>query len=181
MKPYTFLTWIFLLGICSLGMQKPSLDKPIDTGNPFHKFLGEWTLQDDYWEQSWDGSEMEKLSIPNHFSTCKELNTQSSLLWEVNAPSARGHILWTYDPATQSIHHNSSFHPARIGIGKGGFDKKGNIHLQISFSGEPAGTYRKYSYVWLNEDEYQLTSYQYDDSGQATGNYYGGTFIRIKP
>ncbi len=147
--------------------------------NPFQKFMGEWTLKNDEWEQSEDGTPTEILKIPGHHTLCKTLNTNSSLLWSVKATSATGHALWSYDETNGTLHHLSSFYPNRIGIGEGTVDAEGNVFLKTRFSGEPEGTYRQYSYTWVHKDEYILKSIQYDDKGKPTGHYYGGTFIRI--
>lgn len=148
--------------------------------NPFKRFIGEWTLKEDTWKQRNGHGNIETLKIPNHYSLCKDINTDNSLLWIVDATSARGHIFWTYDDITQELYHNSSFYPSRIGLGKGNIAQNGDIRLKISFSGEPEGTYRVYSYTWVNDDEYVLQSLQHDASGKPTGDYYGGTFTKIK-
>ncbi len=149
--------------------------------NPFKKFIGKWTLKNDLWMQGATASAIDTLYLPDHYSTCKEINTGKSLLWIVDATSARGHALWTYNAVTKEVFAQSSFYPDRIGLGSGTVTAAGDIALKISFEGnEPEGTYRKYSYEWVNEDEYILKSYQYDHKDQPTGNFYGGTFSRIK-
>ncbi|MEL6483995.1 MAG: hypothetical protein AAFU57_12750 [Bacteroidota bacterium] len=148
--------------------------------NPFERFIGEWTLQEDLWLSGETESKMDTLYLPNHHTLCSANNTPSSLQWVVEAPSARGHALWTYNPSTKKVVMQSSFYPYRIGLGEGTIDAQGNVFLTMRFTGsEPEGTYRKYSYVWLNQDTYELKSYQYDSNNQPTGNFYGGTFIRI--
>ncbi|MDB4292978.1 hypothetical protein N9954_06170 [Maribacter sp.] len=147
--------------------------------NPFEKFIGEWTLKDDNWEQRNGKGNIEKLKIPNHYSLCKAINTANSLLWVVDATSARGHIFWTYSAENQEVDHLSSFFPSRIGKGQGSVDTNGNVALKITFSGEPAGSYRLYAYRWISDDEYDLKSVQYNEKDEPTGSYYGGTFIRI--
>ncbi|MEM6844960.1 MAG: hypothetical protein AAF632_22285 [Bacteroidota bacterium] len=148
--------------------------------NPFKKFIGRWTLKDDLWEQGDTNQGLESIKIPDHHSICEEINTQNSLLWKVNAPSARGHILWVYNTETREIYHSSSFFPARSGIGKGQISENGDVTLKITFEGEAKNTYRKYEYRWVSEDEYTLKSVQYDERDRPTGGYYGGTFVRIK-
>lgn len=148
--------------------------------NPFEGFKGKWTLKDDLWLYGETEAKIDTLYLPKHYTFCKANNTPSSLFWEVQAPSARGHALWTYNPSTQKVVMQSSFYPHRIGLGEGRIDGKGNVFLTMHFTGsEPDGTYRKYSYVWLDEDTYELRSYQYDSNDQPTGNFYGGTFVRI--
>ncbi len=149
--------------------------------NPFKKFIGKWTLKNDLWMQGATKSTIDTLYLPDHFSSCKEINTNGSLLWVVDATSARGHALWTFNTQTKEVFAQSSFYSDRIGLGAGTVTPEGNIALKITFKGnEPEGTYRKYSYEWVNNDEYILKSYQYDQKNQPTGNFYGGTFIRIK-
>lgn len=147
--------------------------------NPFKKFTGEWTLKNDNWEQSNDKQEIETIKIPNHYSLCKEVNTKNSLLWVVDATSSRGHIFWTYDASKKEVSHLSSFFPSRVGVGQGTVNHKGDVQLKITFSGEPEGTYRLYSYIWITNDEYDLKSIQYNKDDEPTGSYYGGTFVRI--
>ncbi|MEL7269882.1 MAG: hypothetical protein AAGL34_09920 [Bacteroidota bacterium] len=153
--------------------------KPME--NPFESYVGEWTLKDDLWFSGETESKIDTLYLPNHHTICTVNNTPSSLQWGVEAPSARGHALWTYNPSTEKVVMQSSFYPHRIGLGEGTVDARGNVFLTMRFTGnEPQGTYRKYSYVWLNEDTYELKSYQYDSNNQPTGNFYGGIFTRIK-
>ena len=54
-----------------------------------------------------------------------------------------------------------------------------NLRLKVSFEGEPPGTYRIYDYKWVSDNEYLLSSVQYDKNNFPTGLFYGGTFIRI--
>ncbi|WKN46037.1 hypothetical protein [Tunicatimonas pelagia] len=159
---------------------------PLDTfryekrpANPFKKFIGRWTLKDNLWEQGNTNQGLESIKIPDHYSICEELNTQNSLLWKVEAPSARGHILWVYNTETQEVHHSSSFFPSRSGIGTGKVNENGDVTLKISFEGEAKNTYRRYEYRWVSEDEYTLRSIQYDNQDKPTGDYYGGAFVRI--
>ncbi|MEM7551369.1 MAG: hypothetical protein AAF363_16935 [Bacteroidota bacterium] len=107
------------------------------------------------------------------------LNTDNSILQAIEASSARGHILWTYNRKKEEVHHTSSFYPSRSGIGKGNVKENGDVSLKISFEGEPEGTYRLYDYKWISDKEYELSSYQYDSSDNQTGSYYGGNFVRI--
>jgi hypothetical protein len=72
----------------------------------------------------------------------------------------------------------SSFGELRIGVGQGSLNAKGDLRLKVSFEGEAAGTYRIYDYVWINADEYDMRSVQYDRNAKETGLFYGGRFIR---
>ncbi|WP_350285848.1 hypothetical protein [uncultured Croceitalea sp.] len=149
------------------------------TENVFKKFIGEWTLKNDTWYAANTPKAIDTLYLPNHRTICKELNTKRSLLWVVDATSAKGHGLWTYNQATQSVVMQSSFYENRIGLGSGSIDENGNVTLTMVFEGsEPEGTYRKYSYDWVDENTYILTSYQYDSANKPTGSFYGGTFVR---
>jgi len=147
-------------------------------GNLFKKFIGNWTLKKDTWTQSNEHG-LTNLLIPNHQTLCKELNTDNSLLWIVNAPSARGHILWAYDHETNEVNHLSSFLPYRSGLGKGSIRENGDVSLKVQFEGEPKNTYRLYDYKWINDNEYILESTQYDSQGKKTGDFYGGNFIKV--
>ena len=148
--------------------------------NPFQKFIGEWTLKDDNWTQNW-GNGTEHIKIPRHHTLCQRINTDNSLLAAIDGPPPHGHIFWTYDRATGAVLHLSSFAPVRTGTGQGRVDAEGNVSLKVSFSDEAPGTYRLYTYQWNSGDEYELRSVQYDRTGQPTGLFYGGTFVRIKP
>jgi hypothetical protein len=146
--------------------------------NPFHRFFGEWTLKKDEWKQNW-GNGDEIVTIRNHHTVSKPLNTNSSVLSVVDTPPS-GHILWTYNPVKKTVQHLSSFGEQRIGVGEGTIDAKGNLELRVSFEGEAPGTYRLYTYTWHSDDEYELRSVQYDRKSNPTGLYYGGIFIRKK-
>lgn len=147
--------------------------------NPFNKFIGEWTLKDDNWSQNW-GQGDEHIKIPNHHTICRELNTDNSLLAVIDGTPPYGHIFWSYNPVKKEVDHLSSFGTTRAGVGKGTVNENGDVSLKISFADEPEGTYRLYTYKWISENEYDLKSIQYDAKGKPTGNFYGGTFIRIQ-
>lgn len=87
----------------------------------------------------------------------EEINTDNSLLWIVDATSSRGHIIWVYNNEKKEVEHISSFFPSRSGVGKGNVNENGDVQLIVMFEGEPANTYRKYSYTWINENEYALS------------------------
>jgi hypothetical protein len=147
--------------------------------NPFARFVGEWTLEDDTWAQNWGGAS-ETIRIPNHHTTCRALNTENTVLCVVDTPP-KGHILWAFNPARKEVHHLSSFGELRIGTGQGTLDAHGNLRLKVTFEGEAPGTYRLYDYVWKGADAYELRSVQYDATGTPTGLFYGGTFVRKSP
>lgn len=148
--------------------------------NPYHKFVGEWTLKDDNWTQNW-GNGTEHIKIPLHHTLCRAINTDNSLLAVIDGPPPHGHIFWTYNRATAEVLHLSSFAPVRTGTGKGRVNENGDVTLKVFFSDEPPGTYRLYSYKWLSADEYELRSVQYDSTDKPTGGFYGGNFVRMKP
>ncbi|MEL6926694.1 MAG: hypothetical protein AAFO94_21820 [Bacteroidota bacterium] len=155
--------------------------KPLDEKelNPFRKFLGEWTLKDDRWEQSNAQVEKEIIHLPNHYSICESLNTGKSLLWRVRSEGLAGECLWTYNPTNQKVYHLSHFGDTRDGVGEGTIDAQGNLELKVHFTDEGEGTYRIYQYKWVGDDSYTLMSQQYKD-GKLTGHFYGGTFVRFK-
>ncbi len=146
--------------------------------NPFNKFIGEWTLKDDNWSQNW-GNGTENIKIPNHHTVCKDLNTVNTLLAVIDGTPPYGHIFWSYNPVKKEVDHLSSFGTTRAGVGKGTVNENGDVTLKISFADEPEGTYRRYTYKWISENEYNLKSIQYNSKDEATGYFYGGTFIRI--
>jgi hypothetical protein len=148
------------------------------SGNPLSAFMGEWTLKDDRFQQVWDGKTVETVTIPRHFTKCDPINTEASVLCVVSAGDLKGHILWTMGAGNQ-VHHQSHFGTERTGVGVGRLDGRSNLTLKIGFRDEPEGTYREYSYVWVSADEYTMMSRQYDKHGRATGNWYGGTFVRL--
>ena len=130
--------------------------------NPFARFFGEWTLKDDAWSHNWGGA-IENIKIPNHHTLCRPINTDNTVLCVVDTPPA-GHILWAFNPVEKVVHHLSSFGELRIGTGEGSLNAKGDLRLKVSFEGEAPGAYRIYDYVWINADEYDMQSIQYDAS-----------------
>jgi hypothetical protein len=147
-------------------------------GNPFKRFIGEWTLKDDNFEHG-DGKSIQQVKIRDHYTICKEVNTDNSLLWIVDATSAKGHIFWSYNSSKKEVNWASSFYSYRSGVGNGKVTDNGDATFKISFEGEPEGTYRLYTYKWISENEYEMKSFQYNTNNEPTGSYYGGTFIRI--
>lgn len=147
--------------------------------NPFNKFIGEWTLKEDKWSQNW-GQADEHIKIPNHHTICRELNTSNSLLAVIDGAPPHGHIFWSYNPVKKEVNHLSNFGISRAGVGKGTVNENGDIFLKISFSDEPEGTYRLYTYKWASKNEYDLKSIQYDANDKPTGFFYSGTFVRIQ-
>jgi hypothetical protein len=150
------------------------------SANKLSAFIGEWTLKDDQFQQVWGGKTVETLKIPNHFTKCDPINTEGSVLCVVSAGDLKGHILWVMG-ANQQVHHLSHFGTERTGVGGGALDDRSDLTLKISFRDEPEGTYRQYEYSWVSADEYTMVSRQYDKDGRATGNWYGGTFVRLPP
>ena len=150
----------------------------LEAENPFAKFIGEWTLKNDDWSQNW-GGETENIKIPKHHTISAGINTKNSLISIIDGPDPNGQIFWSYNPNTKEVHHLSSFGDIRAGQGKGTIDANGNIALKLVFEGEPEGTYRKYNYTWLNNNEYELKSVQFDANDNPTGLFYGGSFVRI--
>ena len=159
--------------VCSVSF---SQTVPATTANPFHKFFGEWTLKNDSWSHNW-GSGAEQIKIPNHYTMSKAVNTDNSLLQVVDTPP-KGHILWVYNPVKKEVYHLSSFGTERSGVGKGTVNERGDVTLKNSFEGEGEGTYRIYTYTWINDHTYEMKSVQYDAQGKPTGLFYGGTFVR---
>ncbi|MEO0425018.1 MAG: hypothetical protein AAF184_21970 [Pseudomonadota bacterium] len=147
---------------------------------PFARFVGDWTLQDDRFQQIWDGKTLDTLTIPNHFTHCAPVNTQYSVLCAVDAGGGlKGHILWVASHDRTSVSHLSHFGDRRVGVGKGVLDENGDLTLTIRFEDEPPGTHRRYRYHWLDEDTYEMKSVQFGRDGMETGNWYGGTFVRL--
>lgn len=147
--------------------------------NPFAKFIGEWTLKEDTWIQNW-GNGTDTITIPKHHTTSSQINTENSLFSIIDGPEPNGHIFWSYNPNTEEVGHLSSFGNIRAGTGKGKFYDKENLRLKIHFEGEAPGTYRIYTYEWVNDDEYALNSIQFDENDAPTGLFYKGNFVRIK-
>ncbi|MEM7765811.1 MAG: hypothetical protein AAF290_17245 [Pseudomonadota bacterium] len=146
---------------------------------PFERFVGEWTLEDDRFEQVWDGETREVVSIPGHHTDCAALNTDYSVLCVVDAGGLKGHILWVASADRLTVRHLSHFGDRRVGEGVGALDDEGNLALMIRFEDEPAGTYRRYTYEWLNDNRYKMTSVQFGSDDEPTGNWYGGVFVRL--
>ena len=90
----------------------------------------------------------------------------------------KGQIYWTRGEGSETVSHLSQFGPTRIGTGTGEVLANQTLQVKISFSDEPEGTYRIYEYAWVSDDEYELMSRQYSADGTATGNWYGGRFVR---
>ena len=146
---------------------------------PFERFVGEWKLKDDRFQQVWDRETVETLSIPGHRTNCAPVNTAKSILCVVDAVDFQGHIMWAVNSETRSVTHLSHFGDARLGSGSGKLDGEGNLELSIVFSDEPSGSSRAYTYKWISDDEYIMRSVQFDETGEPTGNWYGGTFVRV--
>lgn len=168
-------TFVLSLSLSPLGFCADSQSE----NNPFSRFFGEWTLKNDKFQQVWDGKTVETLTIPNHYTECKPINTTKSVLCVVDADGLKGHILWTYDSDKSKVHHLSHFGSSRNGVGSGALNEKADLTTKVSFQGEPDDTYRIYEYKWVSESEYSMLSTQYDVSGKPTGNWYGGSFVRI--
>ena len=165
-----------------LAVPLPALAQTVGgarAGNPFARFFGEWTLKGDRFQQVWDGKTVETLSIPRHHTRCAAVNTDRSVLCVVNTPDLKGHILWTYDDARKQVHHLSHFGQARTGFGTGQLNDRSDLQLTLHFQDEPEGSYRIYDYRWVSNDEYAMMSRQFDRDGKPTGNWYGGSFIRL--
>ncbi|MEO1053237.1 MAG: nuclear transport factor 2 family protein [Bacteroidota bacterium] len=150
------------------------------TQNPFARFIGEWTLKDDTWIQNW-GNGTDTIKIPGHHTISSQINTENSLFSIIDGPEPNGHIFWSYNPNTKEVRHLSSFGTIRVGTGVGQFYRKDNLSLKVSFEGESPGTYRLYTYEWVNDNEYALNSIQFDENDHPTGLFYRGNFIRLKP
>ncbi|NNU14969.1 hypothetical protein HK107_01355 [Parvularcula sp. ZS-1/3] len=150
------------------------------TTNPFARFIGEWTLKDDRFQQVWDGETVETFTVKNHYTDCQPVNTAKSILCVVDAGALEGHIFWAYDDARQELHHLSHFGETRLGTGTGKISPEGDLRNRIAFRDEPQGTYRIYEYKWVGPDEYTMLSTQYSADGTPTGNWYGGTFVRLE-
>lgn len=145
---------------------------------PFVRFTGVWTLQNDEFHQVWDGETLETVFIQNHLTRCSSLNTDYSVLCKIDAGELNGHILWVAEDDGRSVRHLSHFGTSRVGVGSGEFDKLGNLSLRVEFADEPPGTYRTYSYDWRDQDTYEMMSIQFDSDDSPTGNWYGGVFVR---
>lgn len=169
--------WCAVIGIVHLAATPPVLAD--DTAYAFEAFRGVWTLEDDRFEQVWDGETLQTLTIPNHITRCNPVNTDHSILCAVDAGDLKGHILWVVDETGQRVEHLSHFGSRRVGTGEGQLDDAGNLTLTLRFADEPANTYRRYRYEWLGADRYKMTSIQYRDDDTPTGNWYGGTFVRV--
>lgn len=147
--------------------------------SPFAAFSGEWTLKDDKFEFVGDGKNVQTQIIPQHHTRCDRVNTDRSVLCVVKAGELNGHILWTYDASRKRVHWLSHFGSERTGYGTGAFEGAGNLKFKLTFTDEPEGGYREYRYEWVTPAEYRMMSRQYDAQGRATGNWYGGTFVRL--
>jgi hypothetical protein len=171
------LALVLLVSLSSTVLAQAPSPAPSEPANPFARFFGEWTLKNDDWSHNWGGKD-ESIKIPNHYTLCKPVNTATSVLCAVDTPP-KGHILWAYNPAKKEVRHLSSFGELRIGVGQGTLNDKGDLRLKISFADEAPGTYRIYHYTWINENEYDMRSVQYDEKDKPTGLFYGGRFVRI--
>ncbi len=147
--------------------------------NPFKKFIGEWKLKDDNWEYIDENLNKRITKIPNHNTTCKEINTNNSVLLIVDMGASHGSAFWNYDSDKKETNSLSSFSGNRTSTGKGTIDENGNIKSKVFFQGITDGRYRIYTYNWVSENEYVLKSIEYDKNDEPTGISYGGTFIRI--
>ena len=147
--------------------------------SPFTPFFGTWTLADDRFQQVWDTQTLQTLEIPNHITRCGPVNTEKTVLCVVDAGDLKGHILWAIESDGKALRHLSHFGDARLGTGHGVMNEAGDLSIEIQFTDEPADTYRHYTYTWIDADTYEMISTQMDSSGQPTGNWYGGVFVRL--
>ena len=158
----------------------PTADASDFPESAFARFFGTWTLRDDQFQQVWDTRTLETLTIPNHLTNCAPVNTAKSVLCVVDAGDLRGHILWAFDDASSELRHLSHFGTSRLGAGRGTLSEGGDLTITIRFSDEPEQTYRVYEYRWIDKNAYSMVSRQFHDDGSQTGNWYGGTFVRVQ-
>ncbi|MEM1437383.1 MAG: hypothetical protein AAF545_03910 [Pseudomonadota bacterium] len=174
-----WLVALFLLATAVLAAPVDARAADIgDATYPFARFVGEWTLENDRFEQVWDGETIEVLSIPGHRTNCAAVNTDYSVLCVVDAGGLKGHILWAASADRRSVSHLSHFGDRRVGVGKGSLSDSGDLTLTIVFEDEPEGTYRQYTYEWIDANRYKMMSVQYGPDDAPTGNWYGGVFVR---
>lgn len=89
-------------------------------------------------------------------------------------------FFWAFDPSSGQVHHLSHFGDRRLGLGTGDISPGGDLRLTLRFTDKPDGTYRVYEYIWISPNEYSMMSRQFDSKGGATGNWYGGTVVRLR-
>ncbi|MEM1381498.1 MAG: hypothetical protein AAGH41_12830 [Pseudomonadota bacterium] len=169
-----------VLSVLSLWLSLALASAAEEASPPFAQFYGTWTLKDDTFQQVWDTKTLQTLTIPNHITVCDKVNTDQTVLCVVDAGGLKGHILWAYDKSA-GLRHLSHFGTSRLGTGAGTIDDAGNLRLRVQFTDEPEGTYRLYTYEWRDPDTYEMVSRQYDADDRPTGNWYGGTFVRLAP
>lgn len=170
------LSWAIVTPVVSAQER----EKTPEASNPFAAFFGEWTLKDDKFSQVWDGHTVETVTIPGHHTECKAVNTAQSVMCVVDAGGLKGHIFWAFDQKSGQVQHLSHFGDRRLGLGTGEISADGDLRLKLHFTDEPDGTYRVYEYTWVSASEYRMMSRQFDSKGEVTGNWYGGTFIRLR-
>jgi hypothetical protein len=168
-----------ILAACVIAVLSPPTSHAQTRDNPFAAFIGQWTLKDDTFQQVWDGKTVETLTIPSHHTDCQPVNTAMSIMCVVSAGDLQGHIFWAYDATAAKVYHLSHFGERRLGSGTGTLNAESDLTLTLSFTDEPAGSYRVYEYSWVSADEYHMISRQYAADGTLTGNWYGGTFVRL--
>ena len=151
----------------------------IKSDNPFVRFLGEWTLKDDKFQYSVDGTSIVTQTVPNHHTLCEPINTINSVFCTVDGGDVKGQIYWVYNAEKKVVHHLSHFREHRSGVGIGTLSDEGDLRSKIVFQDEPDGTYRIYEYNWVSDDEYHMISRHYGADDKPTGGWYGGYFIRI--
>jgi hypothetical protein len=154
---------------------------PQRSDNPFNRFIGNWNFDDQGFSIVWDGAPEVNNRYANQITECNPINHDRSILCLVSDktdPFMRGHMLWSYNQTTQEVSWLSHFFPGRNGVGSGKVDKQGNLKVKVIFENEPAGTYRIYEWIWVNEHSYKMTSRQYQADGTPTGDWYGGTSVR---
>lgn len=176
MKKLTFV----IISICLCFFNIHGLSKTTSGAYPFAAFLGTWTLKNQEFRQIWDTKTLQIVDIPSHFTNCNKVNTEKSMLCVIESPGLSGHIMWSFNADKQTVHHLSHFGDSRNGVGIGALDQDNNLHLRVSFQGEPEGSYRIYRYIWISEDEYSMKSTQYNKQHQPTGNFYSATFVKVK-
>ena len=91
------------------------------------------------------------------------------------------HVLWSYETASDKVHHLSHFGPIGQGInarGAGELDALGNLTLTLHFEDLPSGHYRVYEYLWLSNKSYRIHAKEFGVGGVDTGRGYMVTYVR---
>lgn len=166
--------------LCLLSLSNNSYGQKSTTDSIQDKlnlFVGEWKLKNDIWITKFDSSYEESVN-PDRYFIAKAVSPENTILW--NGDFGGGNwfiILWTYHKQAGRVNHISNTKDNNVGVGVGEFDNKNNLTIKIVYPNGCTNCHRIYTYRWIMPDEFDFKATIYKDD-KATGEFYGGSFLR---